>query len=72
MEGIPPPERTYRHLAFKATQTGYPCSSKSFAHWAPRVPGKGTSLYFYDFDNHLYALHSGTLEERLARYIIDT
>jgi fosfomycin resistance protein FosX len=24
--------------------------------------------YFYDYDNHLFELHTGTLEERLARY----
>jgi len=33
-----------------------------------RVEGEGESLYFYDFDNHLFELHTGTLEERLARY----
>jgi len=32
------------------------------------VDGEGESLYFYDFDNHLFELHTGTLEERLARY----
>ncbi len=30
--------------------------------------GEGHSLYFYDHDNHLFELHTGTLEERLARY----
>ena len=25
-------------------------------------------LYFYDDDNHLFELHTGTLEERLERY----
>lgn len=34
----------------------------------PRVPGGGQSLYFHDFDNHLFELHTGTLEQRLARY----
>lgn len=33
-----------------------------------RVEGEGASLYFYDFDNHLFELHTGSLEERLARY----
>ena len=34
----------------------------------PRVEGEGHSLYFYDDDNHLFELHTGTLEERLDRY----
>ena len=33
-----------------------------------RVHGEGQSVYFYDFDNHLCELHTGTLEQRLARY----
>jgi catechol 2,3-dioxygenase-like lactoylglutathione lyase family enzyme len=34
----------------------------------PRVEGEGQSLYFYDFDNNLFELHTGTLEQRLERY----
>ncbi|MEZ0169228.1 FosX/FosE/FosI family fosfomycin resistance thiol transferase [Microvirga sp. TS319] len=34
----------------------------------PRVDGEGHSLYFYDHDNHLFELHTGTLDERLERY----
>ena len=30
----------------------------------PRMHGKGRSICFYDFDNHLFELHTGTLDER--------
>jgi hypothetical protein len=33
-----------------------------------RVKGEGRSVYFYDYDNHLFELHTGTLEQRLERY----
>ena len=52
MEGAALSERSYNHV--KPTR--------------PRVEGEGRSLYFYDFDNHLFELHTGTLEERLKRY----
>ncbi len=34
----------------------------------PRLQGEGLSLCFYDFDNHLFELHTGDLAQRLARY----
>jgi len=33
-----------------------------------RVEGEGKSIYFYDFDNHLFELHTGTLAGRLKLY----
>lgn len=33
-----------------------------------RDKAEGNSLYFYDYDNHLFELHSGDLETRLNHY----
>lgn len=78
MEGTPPAERTYRHVAFKVAETDLRLFEQRLRNLGvdiqpprSRVSGEGASLYFYDFDNHLYELHAGTLDERLARYNID-
>lgn len=75
MEGEALPVRSYNHMAFKIAEEdvelyqvriqalGLECRTPR-----PRVPGEGRSIYFYDFDNHLFELHTGTLEERLACY----
>lgn len=34
-----------------------------------RVEGEGQSVYFYDDDNHLFELHTGSLRERLSAYL---
>jgi catechol 2,3-dioxygenase-like lactoylglutathione lyase family enzyme len=75
MAGEPPTERSYQHVAFKvapATLQAYLTRLERFGVEIKlprsRVAGEGESLYFYDFDNHLLELHTGTLEERLARY----
>ena len=36
--------------------------------WIAVMEGEGRSLYFYDFDNHLFEIHTGTLSQRLAGY----
>ncbi|MGC3347905.1 FosX/FosE/FosI family fosfomycin resistance thiol transferase, partial [Enterococcus faecium] len=36
------------------------------------VKGEASSIYFYDFDNHLFELHTGTLQERLKSYYSTT
>jgi catechol 2,3-dioxygenase-like lactoylglutathione lyase family enzyme len=75
MEGDPPAERSYQHIAFSVAQADLPHYRASLEALGaeirparPRVDGEGESLYFYDFDNHLFELHTGTLEQRLARY----
>ncbi|TYU82772.1 FosX/FosE/FosI family fosfomycin resistance thiol transferase [Listeria monocytogenes] len=75
MEGEALQERTYNHIAFQIQaeeMDEYIERIKSLGlemkPERPRVEGEGRSIYFYDFDNHLFELHSGTLEERLKRY----
>jgi catechol 2,3-dioxygenase-like lactoylglutathione lyase family enzyme len=75
MEGEPPRSRSYNHVAFKiddAEFDTYAAKIKALGlELRPpraRVPGEGRSLYFYDDDNHLFELHTGTLAERLERY----
>ncbi len=75
MEGDPPPARSYNHVAFKIDDSEYEdyraritARGLELREDRARVLGEGRSLYFYDDDNHLFELHSGTLEERLQRY----
>ena len=75
MEGEPLPSRTYNHVAFKIEDAAfetYEAKVKALGlEIRPprrRVPGEGRSIYFYDDDNHLFELHTGTLAERLERY----
>lgn len=75
MEGESLPTRTYNHVAFKVSDEQLETAKAAIALLGldvkpprPRVDGEGQSLYFHDYDNHLFELHTGTLEERLARY----
>ena len=74
MEGKPV-DRSYRHVAFKVDAADLPALEARLRSLGaeiqasrPRVEGEGQSLYFYDFDNNLFELHTGTLEQRLERY----
>lgn len=75
MEGDPLPTRTYNHVAFKVAEPDLDTLKAKIAALGldmresrPRVEGEGASIYFHDWDNHLFELHTGTLDERLARY----
>lgn len=35
----------------------------------PRISAEGESIYFYDFDDHLFELHTGDLSMRLRNYL---
>jgi fosfomycin resistance protein FosX len=75
MEGEPLPSRSYNHVAFKINETEFDAYAARIKALGleihpprARVAGEGRSIYFYDDDNHLFELHTGTLGERLARY----
>ena len=75
MEGESLNERTYNHVAFHIGEGEFD-EILSRVHGMgldmlpdrDRIHGEGRSIYFYDFDNHLFELHTGTLETRLAEY----
>ena len=75
MEGEPLPERSYNHVAFKVSDSdfdGYVLRIKQcgvdIKPGRNRVSGEAQSIYFYDYDNHLFEIHTGTLNERLLHY----
>ena len=68
-------ERSYNHVAFKIDEHDFDDRLETirrlgldFRPPRPRVDGEGRSIYFYDNDNHLFELHTGTLEMRLENY----
>ncbi len=78
MEGDPLTQKTYNHVAFKMGADEYEDRLQrirslglELREGRARVPGEGQSIYFYDHDNHMFELHSGTLQERLIRYAED-
>lgn len=75
MEGESPPERSYNHIAFKIPDSEFDEYVSRIKQLdveikpgRDRVGGEARSIYFYDFDNHLFELHTGTLQERLSHY----
>ncbi len=75
MEGDPLKEKTYNHVAFTIDVADMDRYIEKIAGMGletkqgrKRETGEGKSIYFYDYDNHLFELHTGTLEERLKYY----
>ncbi len=67
--------RTYHHLAFKISDSDVDfylgrIKELNLEIKPPRerISGEGYSLYFYDYDNNLFELHTETLEKRLSIY----
>jgi fosfomycin resistance protein FosX len=75
MEGEAVSERTYNHIAFKVRSDDVARQVAAIERLGleirqsrSRIAGEGMSVYFYDYDNHLFELHTGTLSERLRAY----
>ncbi len=76
MEGESLSERSYNHIAFKVPEAEFDDYELKVQQLGieidagrNRVEGEARSIYFYDYDNHLFELHTGTLAERLSHYI---
>jgi catechol 2,3-dioxygenase-like lactoylglutathione lyase family enzyme len=74
MEGEPV-EQTYNHIAFQVDEKeldAFEAKVRSFdlaiLPGRKREGAEGRSLYFYDYDNHLFELHTGDLNTRLGYY----
>jgi fosfomycin resistance protein FosX len=74
MEGAPL-ERSYNHIAFHIKEENLPFFEAKIkdleldvAPSRSRHPQEGQSIYFYDYDNHLFELHTGDLTTRLNYY----
>lgn len=77
MEGHSISERSYNHIAFKIPESDFDDyvrtvrkSGLEIIEGRNRIEGEARSIYFYDYDNHLFELHTGTLSDRLSSYRI--
>ncbi len=75
MEGTPSDEKSYSHIALKVSESDFDMYVNrvesldvEILDGRDRIDGEGRSIYFYDYDNHLFELHSGTLDQRLKTY----
>lgn len=69
-------EKTYNHVAFQIDEVDLHQFVTKIIELGleilparQRKPEEGKSVYFYDYDNHLFELHTGKLETRLNYYI---
>lgn len=67
--------KTYNHIAFQVSADHLPFFAEKIKALSleilpsrKRKSAEGDSLYFYDYDNHLFELHAGELETRLNFY----
>lgn len=75
MQGKSLKEKTYNHIAFEVAEKDLKIYEKKIKQLGlkikparPRVKEEGKSIYFYDYDNHLFEIHSGNLKTRLKSY----
>jgi fosfomycin resistance protein FosX len=76
MEGKPLSKRSYNHIAFKVPEMDFDEYALRIEQLGVEIkPGRNRtgaearSIYFYDYDNHLFEIHTGTLNERLSYYL---
>ncbi|GAF64459.1 fosfomycin resistance protein [Bacillus sp. TS-2] len=67
--------KTYHHIAFKIQEDDIDFYLNKIAQHQlelrpprKRIKGEGYSIYFYDYDQNLFELHTGTLNQRLSTY----
>ncbi len=75
MAGDPREERSYDHIAFQIAEEALEAylsrirqAGADIKEARRRLAGEGRSVYFYDFDGHLFELHTGALAQRLECY----
>ena len=75
MQGDSLPSKTYNHIALEISKRDYNIYLERINELEleikpsrKRIKEEGKSIYFYDYDNHLFELHTGNLLERLRAY----
>jgi catechol 2,3-dioxygenase-like lactoylglutathione lyase family enzyme len=75
MQGDDSINKTYNHIAFTIAESQFADYLSKIEKLGlevlddrKRIKGEGRSIYFYDYDNHLFELHTGSLNERLKEY----